>query len=286
MKSTAIRERGVELDKMYQERFPDTDEVFDIADSEGYIACTVQPPKMFRHYTAIAKLWTAQGYLEKCGPLTRPRLEALIQGDIPQPVKRQSTAEIAFESFCRRAPGYGCKKVNEGSGRTPDYTISISNHKIIVEVKEVGCKHDGGTVGAIAREKIRTANRQLKTRTKGCYPGMTVLHDPFTQLPSIGPLGSAHIRAAMYGFHTLGMSVPKDPDQPSRVLSEWAGKNRTTTFDKNTTTSAVCVLRLDSQLLVYHNCFAAIPIHPSVMAFDGIHQFRISGDMLTWLPIE
>ena len=286
MKSPEIRKRGVELDKMYQERFPDTDEVFDIADSEGYIACPVQPPDMFRHYTDIAKLWTAQGYLAKCGPLTRPKLEALIQGDMPQPEKRQSIAEIAFENFCHRAPGYECQEVNEGSGKTPDYTISIGNQKCIVEVKELGRKHDGGTVGAIVREKIRTGNRQLKTRTKGRYPGMTVLYDRFTQSPSIGPLGIDHIRAAMYGVHTLRVPVPKGPAEPSRVVSEWAGKDRTTTLEKNTTTSAVCVLRLDSQLLVYHNCFAAIPIDPSVMAFDGVHQFRISDDMLKWLLIE
>ena len=288
MKSTELRKRGVELDKMYQERFPDTDEVFDIADSEGYIACAVQPPDMFRHYTDIAILWTAQGYLAKCGPLTRPRLETLIQGARPQPHKRNPTrGEIAFESFCHRAPGYKYDAVDEGSSQTPDYQISIGHQKIIVEVKDIGCEHTGGTVGAIARRKIHDANKQLKTRTNGRYPGISVLHDPFTQWGlSSGPLGPDHIRAAMYGWLTLDITVPRDRSEPSRVVRERAGKGRTTTWKENTTTSAVCVLQLDSQLLVYHNCFADIPIDPSVMAFDGVHQFKISDDRLKWLLIE
>lgn len=59
-RSREARKRGVELDKMYQERFPDTDEVFEIADSEGYIISEQHHPEFFRHYTDIANLWTAQ----------------------------------------------------------------------------------------------------------------------------------------------------------------------------------------------------------------------------------
>ena len=288
MKSTAIRKRGLELDKMYQGRFPDTDEVFDIADSKGYIISERHHPEFFRHYTEIANLWTAQGYLPRCGPLTRPKLEALIPRAEHPPVKRKPTSgEIAFWSFCHRAPGYECQVVDEESGQTPDYTISIGNQKIIVEAKDIGREHTGGTVGAIARRKIHDANKQLKTRTNGQYPGISVLHDPFTKWGLLsGPLGSDHIRAAMYGWLTLDLAVPRDPSDPSRVVGERAGKGRTTTPERNTTTSAVCVLQFDSQLLVYHNCFAAIPVDPSVMAFDGVHQFRISDDMLEWSLIE
>ena len=161
-RSTEIRKRGVELDKMYQERFPDTDDVFEIADSEGYIISEQHHPEFFRHYTEIAKLWTAQGYLPRCGPLTMPKLEARIQQDKPQPKRQNPTqGEIAFWSFCHRAPGYECQVVDEESGQTPDYTISVDNQKIIVEVKDIGREHTGGTVGAIARRKIRDANKQL-----------------------------------------------------------------------------------------------------------------------------
>ena len=287
-RSTEIRKRGVELDKMYQERFPDTDDVFEIADSEGYIISEQHHPEFFRHYIEIANLWTAQGYLPRCGPLTMPKLEARIQQDKPQPKRQNPTqGEIAFWSFCHRAPGYECQVVDEESGQTPDYTISVDNQKIIVEVKDIGREHTGGTVGAIARRKIRDANKQLKTRTNGHYPGISVLHDPFTKWGLLsGPLGPDHIRAAMYGWLTLDITVPRDPSEPSRVVRERAGKGRTTTREMNTTTSAVCVLQFDSQLLVYHNCFAAIPMDPSVMAFDGVHQFRISDDMLKWLLIE
>ena len=286
MRSTTIRKRGVELDKMYQERFPDTDEVFEIADSEGYIISEQHHPEYFRHYTEIANLWTAQGYLPRCGPLTRQELEAVLQWDKMQPKKGQTVAEAAFESFCDRAPGYECQRVKEGPGKTPDYIVTIGDQKIIAEVKEVGREINEGTVGDSARRMIQKANRQLKTLTEKRCPGITVLYDPFSLFHGTGPIGFAHIRAAMYGFHTLGMSDPKDSAEPSRVVSEWAGKDRTTTPKKNTTTSAVCALRLDSQLLVYHNCFAAIPIDPSVMAFDGVLQFRISEDMLKWLLVE
>ena len=288
MKSTDIRKRGVQLDKMYQERFPDTDEVFDIADSEGYIISEQHHPEFFRHYTDIANLWTAQGYLPRCGPLTRPKLEALIPRAEHPPVKRKHTSgEIAFWSFCHRAPGYKCQVVDEESGQTPDYTISIGNQEIIVEVKDIGREHTGGKVGAIARRKIHDANKQLKTRTSGQYPGISVLHDPFTKWGLLsGPLGPDHIRAAMYGWLTLDITVPRDPSEPSRIVKERAGKGRTTTRERNTTTSAVCVLQLDSQLFVYHNCFANISIDPRVMALDGVHQFRISDDMLKWLLIE
>ena len=285
MRSTTIRKRGVELDKMYQERFPDTDEVFEIADSEGYIISEQHHPEFFRHYTEIANLWTAQGYLPRCGPLTRQKLEAVLQWDKMQPKKGQTVAEAAFESFCDRAPGYECQRVKEGLGKTPDYIVTIGDQKIIAEVKEVGRKINEGTVGDSARRMIQKANRQLKTLTEKRYPGIAVLYDPFSLFHGTGPIGSDHIRPAMYGFHTLRISDPHNSAEPSRVVSEWAGKDRTTTPEKNTTTSAVCVLQLDSQLLVYHNCFAAIPIDPSVMAFDGVLQFRISEDMLKWLLV-
>ena len=286
MRSTTIRKRGVELDKMYQERFPDTDEVFEIADSEGYIISEQHHPEYFRHYTEIANLWTAQGYLPRCGPLTRQELEAVLQWDKMRPKKGQTVAEAAFESFCDRAPGYECQRVKEGPGKTPDYIVTIGDQKIIAEVKEVGREINEGTVGESARRMIQKANRQLKTLTEKRCPGITVLYDRFSLFHGTGPIGFEHIRAAMYGFHTLRISDPKDSAEPSRVVSEWAGKDRTTTPKNNTTTSAVCVLRLDSQLLVYHNCFAAIPIDPSVMAFDGVLQFRISEDMLKWLLVE
>ena len=286
-RSTGIRKRGVELDKMYQAT-PDTDEVFKIADSDGYIISERHHPEFFRHYTEIAYLWTAQDYLPRCGPLTMPKLEALIQRDRPQQKRQNPTqGEAAFWIFCHRAPGYECQEVDEESSQTPDYIISIGDQKIIVEVKDIGREHTGGTVGAIARRKIRDANKQLKTRTIGQYPGISVLHDPFAKwFVSFGPLGPDHIRAAMYGWLTLKITVPRDPSEPSRVVEEWAGKGPTTTSEMNTTTSAVCVLRCDSQLLVYHNCYAAIPVDPSVMAFDGVHQYRISDDRLKWLPIE
>ena len=286
IKSMAIRTRAVELDRMYQERFPDTDEVFAIADSEGYIISEQHHPEFFRHYTEIANLWTAQGYLPRCGPLTRQKLEAVLQWDKIQPKKGQTVAEAAFQSFCDRAPGYKCQRVKEGSGKTPDYIVTVADQKIIAEVKEVGREVNEGTVGDRARRMIQKANRQLKALTENRYPGISVLYDPFSLFQATGPMGFAHIRAAMYGFHTLGLSDPTDPAEPSRVVREWAGRERTTTPKKNTTTSAVCVLRLDSQLLVYHNRFAAIPIDPLVMEFEGVFQYRISEDMLKWLPAE
>ena len=227
------RKRGIELDKMYQERFPDTDEVFEIADSEGYIMSEQHHPEFFRHYTEIASLWTAQGYLPRCGPLTRQKLEAVIQWDKMQPTKRQTEAEAAFESFCHRAPGYECQRVKEGPGKTPDYIVIIGDKKIIAEVKEVGREINGGTVGDPARRMIQKANRQLKTLTEKRYPGITVLYDPFSLFHGTGPIGFDHIRAAMYGFHTLGLSDPHNSAEPSRVVSEWAGKDRTTTPEMN-----------------------------------------------------
>lgn len=271
---------------MYQERFPDTDEVFAMADSEGYIISEQHHPELFRHYTAIANLWTAQGYLPRCGPLTRQKLEAVLQWDKMQAKREQTVAEAAFESFCDRAPGYECQRVEQGPGKTPDYIVTIGDQRIIAEVKEVGQEINEGIVGDRARGMIQKANRQLKALTGNRYPGISVLYDPFSLCQATGPMGFEHIRAAMYGFHTLGVSDFANPAEPPRVVSEWAGEDRTTTPTKNTTTSAVCVLQLDSQLLVYHNRFAAIPIDPFVMAFEGVFQFRISDDMLKWLPVE
>ena len=286
VKSTAIRQRGVELDKMYEERFPDTDEVFAIADSEGYIISEQHHPEFFRHYTEIANSWTAQGYLPRCGPLTRQKLEAVLHWDKMQPKKGQTVGEAAFERFCDRAPGYECRRVKPGPGKTPDYIVRIGDQKIIAEVKEVGREINEGKVGDAVRRMIHKANRQLKALTEERYPGICVLYDPFSLFQDSGPMGSVHIRAAMYGYHTLGLSNPMNPAEPPQVVGEWAGRERTTTPTKHTTTSAVCVLRLDSQLLVYHNRFAAIPIDPLVMAFEGVFQFRISEDMLNWSPVE
>ena len=286
VKSTAIRNRGAELDRMHEERFPDTDEVFAIADAEGYIISEQHHPELFRHYTEIANLWTAQGYLPRCGPLTRQKLETVLQWDKMQPTTGQTVGEAAFESFCDRAPDYECRRVKEGLGKTPDYIVTIGDQKIIAEVKEVGRQINSRTVGNAARRMIHKANRQLKALTEERYPGISVLYDPFSLFQASGPMGSTDTRAAMYGCHTLGLSDTKNPAEPPRVVGEWAGKDQTTTPKKNTTTSAVCVLRLDSQLLVYHNRFAAIRIDPLVMAFEGVSQFRISEDMLNWLPVE
>ena len=140
-----------------------------------------------------------------------------------EPTNRQTVAEAAFERFCDRAPGYECQRVKEGPGKTPDYIVTVGDQKIIAEVKEVGREINEGTVGDRARRMIHKANRQLKALTEKRYPGISVLYDPFSLFQATGTMGFPHIRAAMYGFHTLGMSVPKNPAEPraSRKRVGW-----------------------------------------------------------------
>ena len=140
--------------------------------------------------------------------------------------------EREFERFCRQNR-IRLSSIQRDDARTPDYEMISYNQIIVAEVKDiernpaerksdedndrkwgVGRVRDrgsdtGGKVGDRVRNKIRKASRQIARHASGKPPGLLVLYefDEHGFPPShIDPF---HIRAAMYGFDTVEIAVPK-----------------------------------------------------------------------------
>ncbi|MBX3628119.1 MAG: hypothetical protein KF892_24125 [Rhizobacter sp.] len=203
----------------------------------------------------------------------------------------RTLSETLFEQYCSNR-SIRFRQVAVSTERTPDYDLFLPRRKVIVEVKEISENPTERALTAQAksgvpvvhsfspgdriRKKILDASGQLRSRTRGRYPGLLVVFGTGGSQMHIGPY---QVRVAMYGFETLHFVVPDDPKQAAHVSHVTFGRKRRLTPDTNTSISAVATLttpRPDTlDMRIYHNQHAAVPLPPQLFARYGVPQYRL-----------
>lgn len=188
-------------------------------------------------------------------------------------------SENLFAEFCRRAQ-IRCERIPTEAGRTPDYDIFLGDLRVVTEVKEVAPTPRGPTgvygftIGKAIRHDLKKAGPQIKARAQDRAPGMVVLFEEQWQ-----QVGAAPIRHAMYGAHTVDLSVSADRSRSPSFVGQRLGGQRQTTERHNTSISAVAHLDREGAdgltLIVYHNRYARLPIEHERFARYGIRQFEL-----------
>jgi len=207
-------------------------------------------------------------------------------------MSRRTESEGLFESFCA-SHGIPLTRVAVGSGRSPDYEVTIGGYMVVVEVKEIEPSDEERaamertakgeivvhrvTPGEKVRRKITSQAGQIRSRTKGQAPGLLVLFDRAIMTRHLDPY---QIRVAMEGFDTVVFAVPHDSRQGVRRLGTKAGKRKKMTANDNTSISAISVLeqRADGrpELSIFHNRHASTPLDPGLFRPFGVKQYTLS----------
>ena len=222
---------------------------------------------------------------------------------------RRTTSERVFEEFCDRC-GIDCQPVAETDTRTPDYELSLEGIRIVVEVKEMApnqaeresdrlLKERGygegspETPGARARKKIADSSAQIKARTEGKHPSILVLFDRGRIARHLDPY---QIKVAMYGLEQIYLAVPRIGEGAPYAIGAGHGPKRKMTEQHNTSISAIGALVMTApsktELHVYHNAFAHVPLSPALIDRPGVAQFEIgestTGRASEWreLPVD
>ena len=204
----------------------------------------------------------------------------------------RTKSEHLFEEFCKQSSIH-CERIPETDHRTPDYCVNVSSVDVICEVKEVELSKEeieaeaalkrgefksiSSTVGAKVRQQIDSGYPQIKAYAKGSCPGVLVLWKPHL-IPR--HLDTHHVRAAMYGFDTIVLSVPNNTPVPPKVLDRKSGPKKRVTKTQNRSLSAIAVLRKTSdgdavECRIYHNQHAATPLPPEAFKCDHVQQYRL-----------
>lgn len=159
--------------------------------------------------------------------------------------------------------------------RRPDYALRIGGGWCIVEAKELTSNDDdkrlidnarAGIVegcwvapGKRLRRAIRSGEGQLRKFSARGFATLICVFDTTASFHD----ADFHVRSAMYGDETLRFVVPEGSDRAEFIGSS-PGRNAMLRRDERTTVSAVAILRhpagSDTQVDLYHNPFAAIPI--------------------------
>jgi len=214
-------------------------------------------------------------------------------------------SEALFERFCT-ANGIPFERIVEGASLTADYWIRPNGVEVVCEVKQVEPNAEerkamealergevavtGGVVGNRVRNKITDAGRQIRAHAKGRCPGVLVLWEPFGVARH---LDAYSVKAAMFGFDTLVLDVPADPELGPILRDRKSGPGRRMTEDHSTSISALAVLceRDDAiHCRVYHNHHAALPLLPDRLWFEHVVHFRLGesrpGQFDEWQAVD
>lgn len=214
----------------------------------------------------------------------------------------KTISETLFEKFCADN-GIECQEVPTEEGkRTPDYDIFPGGVRVVSEVKQIDPNDDddqaleeaqakGGAVvwpdaDRRVRNKIDSAKKQLKNRSKGEVPALLALYDN-VQPPVVDAID---IKEAMYGEETVTV-VPRLAEPP-RFVDAGFGGGRKFTQEHNTSISAIATIRQTSagiRMNVYHNVFAKNPISPALLRSPAIKHYKVDpalrGELQDWEEI-
>lgn len=202
----------------------------------------------------------------------------------------KTRSEEIFEELCA-AHSVPCERIKEGTSKTADYLIRMSDVEIVAEVKEIernSAEREsdrllkergygeclGNEPGDRVRNKIRKASPQIKRLAKGTRSGMLVLFDGGR---ACGHLDPYNLRVAMSGLEQVHIAVPRDPAETPYATGMSHGPKRKMTEDSNTSISALATIyAIDKdtiRLEIYHNRHATIPIDPAAIHRVGFDQY-------------
>lgn len=217
----------------------------------------------------------------------------------------KTLSETLFEKYCD-SRSIRWRPVTVGSSRTPDYDIFLRRFKVVTEVKELTPnqverqadedlkKNKFAIVSVVpgdrVRSKISDAVPQIRARSKGRFPSLLVLFD---NCLSVGHIDPYQIRVAMYGFETIVLAVPTDKLFSPYAVEKRFGAKRKVTPDHNTSLSAIATLTATdqdgSELTVFHNKYATMPLNPKLFAHYGVPQYKLGevepGSIAQWVDI-
>jgi hypothetical protein len=201
-------------------------------------------------------------------------------------------SEQLFEDYCAQH-GISCERIPESDdAKTPDYELVLGDSRVVVEVKEIARNKEeresdrvmaerghgnvlSHTPGDRVRRKIAACSHQLKARSKGVLPTLLVVFDTH----GCRHVEPYNIRVAMYGLEQIHLEVPPIGQGRPKAIGMSHGPKRKMTPESNTSISAVAALVVprpdEIHLSVYHNCFAAVPLSPSLLGRFGVPQLEI-----------
>jgi hypothetical protein len=207
-------------------------------------------------------------------------------------VPAETRSEQIFRRFCRLS-GWCTWRVrtrDTGALRRPDFVVWRLWHRAAVEVKQIDPNPRdqeqarrldegliaafGGEPGARLRDAIKDASAQLKSLTRGRWPGLVVLSDN-TGWSSY--VDAYHNKTAMHGLEQLVMERTGHTSPMSRIIGFRFGPKRRLTETTGTAVSAVCRIYSDSEgqprLDIFHNIHASSPLQPRHWSGPRVRHF-------------
>lgn len=198
-------------------------------------------------------------------------------------------SEELFERLCQTR-AIACRKIPEGTSKTPDYELKIDSYTVLVEVKQLDENDEdrkinealdrGDDVPAIecpsdrVRRQIAVAYRQLKAYNRAGLATGIVLYN------NAGPLtfiDSWTVTKAMFGDYGYRFGIPAPSGGPIVDLGAGFMGRRKVTRNSCRVLSFVAVLKKgqdDTPVLeAYHNPFATVLLPATVMSCIAASQF-------------
>ncbi len=182
----------------------------------------------------------------------------------------KTTSEIAFEQFLAEN-GLPFQRLEEQESPRPDYSVSIGDHQIFFEVKELAEDENFKTVplqvshriiGDHIRAKISGARRQVQFGSRQGIPSVLLVYNNLDPIHLFGTEDMDFI-TAMYGENTLLLNR-----NTKQAVDFFQGRNHAIAKGKNTSFGAVGRLYpVRSRLVVtlFENVFANVRV-----AFDAL----------------
>lgn len=211
----------------------------------------------------------------------------------PTPEKK-TQSEIAFEQFCNQNSITFTRVIpnSNEAHRHPDYIIECGEFRLVVEIKEMGdtdrekklrrrLDQDGRTgvhnplKNKRVSEKINKAMPQLRQMAGDKYPAMLILFDE----TSLFALDGLDIRLGMFGEDVIEVTVKEGLSVPFVKSTHRFGRGQKVGASRNTTLSAVGLLRRFNNKLsldIYHNHFAKLPLPKECFENSSDSQWRLS----------
>jgi hypothetical protein len=151
----------------------------------------------------------------------------------------KTRSEILFERFLVEN-SIAFRSIPVGSGRTPDYGVTLGAVEVVFEVKENVTERawgddvvHGGTVGERVRQKINASKSQMQFVSRQGKPTVLLIFNNYDPLQLSGT-EDHDFEHAMYGAYTLRI------DSDTReIVDRFHGHGKSFQDSKNTSFSAL-----------------------------------------------
>jgi hypothetical protein len=205
-----------------------------------------------------------------------------------------TVSEHLFKAACRynRVLAWRLTESTVSGRRRPDFLTWKCFQRVAVEVKQFDPSPEdrdllvrrargeifayGGEPGRRVREAISDGSGQLRSETKGRWPGVLVVHDATGFYYHDD---AYHILTAMFGLEAVQLEVPQLPATGIRRLGMIFSGKRRTTPNANRAISAVARLYRDPDgvpcIDAFHNPHASATLSARRWYGPSIRHFRL-----------